>query len=80
MEALLEEGADLNETLNGRTALMVAAGSNPNPAVIGFLLENGADVAATDKEGATALDYAKNNKALHGTEAMLHLMPVATQG
>ncbi len=53
----LSEGADVNARcgiVNG-TALMEAAGSNPDPEVVKVLLANGADIHARDNLGGTAL-------------------------
>ena len=57
----------------GWTALHLAAAKNPNPAVIAALLEAGADAGARGEGGKTPFDYAKNNKALQGTEVYWRL-------
>jgi ankyrin repeat protein len=57
---LLSRGADPRTAgSRGWTPLMMAAASSrPNPAVVSLLVENGADVHATDDVGRTALDWA----------------------
>lgn len=54
----------------GWTPLTVAAYNNPNPKVLTVLLEAGADAKAKSNEGKTALDYARENEALKGTQAL----------
>ena len=49
---------------------MLAAEKNPNQDVLSTLLENNADVKAKSKAGKTALDYARGNEKLKGTEAL----------
>ena len=58
MKALLDAGADVNLRVNnGVTPLMAACG--PYPAAVRLLIENGAEVNATDEiENFTALMYA----------------------
>ncbi len=58
MKALIDAGADVNLRVNrGVTPLMAACG--PYPAAVRLLLENGAEVNATDEiENFTALMYA----------------------
>lgn len=50
--------------------MTVAAYNNPNPKVLTVLLEAGADAKAKSNEGKTALDYARENEALKGTQAL----------
>ncbi|MGA2641744.1 MAG: caspase family protein [Spirochaetia bacterium] len=58
-EALRQPGADVNARYTiGRTLLMAAAQSNPDPEVITTLLKAGADVNAKDEAGDTALMWA----------------------
>ena len=76
IRALVEAGADVNayeayET--GRTALIIAAQNNPEPGVILALLDAGAEPGLKDGEGRTALDYARANEDLRGTEALRRL-------
>jgi hypothetical protein len=63
---------------------MIAAQSNTDPQVLTLLLQvfespdpssrrTAKDLIATDDHGKTALDYAEENEALHGTEAMERL-------
>ena len=67
---MLENGADVNAVdMFGMTPLMQAATYNSNPKILRTLIENGADVAAKNKEGKTALDYAERNEKLKGTDA-----------
>ncbi len=56
---LIEAGADINaqDNYDQNTALIEAVSSPyPNKELIKFLLDNGADVSLTNKEGLTALD------------------------
>ncbi len=71
---LLKAGADIEARDNdGRTALMWAAGHNPNSEVIMALLKAGANANAKDSKEKTAFDYAKANKMLKGTDALRQL-------
>lgn len=55
LKALINAGADLNQTTNnGATALSLAA-INSSPKVLQLLIENGAKVNVADKQGRTAL-------------------------
>jgi hypothetical protein len=55
----LQNGSDVNARELGKTPLMLAAMGN-SPELINLLLDNGADINATDTfTGKTALDYAK---------------------
>jgi len=68
---LLKAGAELNaRNKDNTTALMFAAAKNPNPDVILALLNTGADVHIKDLSGRKAIDYARENKSLKGTEAL----------
>jgi ankyrin repeat protein len=40
-----------------------------HPGVLQALIENGADIDIKDKNGRRALDYAKDNEKLKGTDA-----------
>ena len=48
--------------------LLAAIGNTPE--VLTVLLEAGSDAKAKDGKGKTALDYAKENAKLKGTEAL----------
>jgi len=52
---------------------MHAARYNSNPEMTSPLLKAGADAKAKDSSGQTALDYAKNNYSLKGTDALKQL-------
>ncbi|MFU8830269.1 MAG: hypothetical protein ACNA8P_12660, partial [Phycisphaerales bacterium] len=69
---------------DGAHVLMMAAQSNPNPGILMLLLDmlespeekrltETIDLSETDDHGKTALDYAKQNQALPGTEALERL-------
>lgn len=70
VKMLIDAGADVNGvnvgTLHregrGASVLMWAAEYYNDPAIIPMLIEAGANPAATDKEGKTVFDYAKNNE------------------
>ena len=66
LRALLQQGADIEETVNGTTALMAAA-SHGEAAAVKLLLQFGANARRRDSDGANALDYAI--KGLAGLEA-----------
>ncbi len=72
---LLRAGADIKarENDNGMTSLMWAALANPNPEVITVLLKAGANAKTKDRQGLTALDYAKDNAELKGTDSYQQL-------
>lgn len=53
-----------------RTVLMIAAEHTIDAAVLHALLNAGADPAATDLNGNTALDYAQENAALSDSEVL----------
>jgi ankyrin repeat protein len=56
VQAAIDTGADVNVHSDYRSALMVAAAYNKNPAVITILLRAGAEMNATDEAyGMTAL-------------------------
>lgn len=62
VQVLLEAGAspDVADEIEGWTALMFASAEG-NTEVARVLLEHGADPSLKDKDGETALDFAKNN-------------------
>jgi hypothetical protein len=71
IDVLLKAGPDLNaRQQNGWTALMYAARSNGNPSVVTALLGAGADAKVMDNVGNKAIDYARGNKKLAGTDAL----------
>ena len=57
---------------------MLAAGVNPNAReIVEVLLDCEVNTTARDKEGRTAIDYAKNNPALADTETFWRLNNVS---
>ena len=74
VDSAVASGADVNASdKRGVTALMRAARFTPNPEVIERLLKLGADASYKNMFGRTALDVAKQNKTLKGTQAYLIL-------
>jgi len=53
--------------------IMFAARANRNPAVITTLLKAGAHATVNDEDCKTAVDYAKHNEKLEGTDALKQL-------
>ena len=77
---LLKAGADVNaKDEYGNTPLHAAAAVNENPEVISVLLKAGADVNAKAENGSTALDYARDNDGLKGTEVIKELGEASTR-
>ncbi|MDR1732400.1 MAG: hypothetical protein LBR61_09955 [Synergistaceae bacterium] len=74
---LVRAGASPNPELDGdgTTLLMgiVQVEHARAPELVEFLLDAGADAAAKDQEGKTALDYALENGVLDGTKALERL-------
>jgi len=69
IEALLKAGARIEDQDGlGRTALMAAAWGNSNPEVISALLKAGANRKIKANDGSFAVDYARNNPKLAGTD------------
>ncbi|MBQ6773099.1 MAG: ankyrin repeat domain-containing protein [Synergistaceae bacterium] len=69
----IEAGISVNlRSTLGNTALMYAACSN-SPEVVNILLDSGADPRIKNSEGAYAIDFAKKNQKLAGTEALRRL-------
>jgi len=56
---------------------MEAASKNHNPDVIIALLKAGANAKAKNNKGFSALDYAKANRSLDGTNALKQLEEVS---
>ena len=75
VQAAINKGADIKDrdTEYGATPLACAAEQNPNPEVITTLLKAGANAKVKDNDGKTALDYAKKNDKLEGTDALKQL-------
>ncbi|GHT01743.1 hypothetical protein AGMMS50276_30410 [Synergistales bacterium] len=74
IEAAIKGGADVNARNEyGHTVLIIAARSNPNSEVIALLLKGGADANIRNKSGKRAIDYARENSRLKGTEALRQL-------
>ena len=71
--ACLAAGADVNDANFGDndTPLHLAASSNENPAVIGLLLEAGADLEAREVAGETPLHFAAGSANAVAVEALL---------
>ena len=69
VKKFIEYGANVNESSNGVSPLMLAARYN-QVEIIKFLLEKGADVSAKDERGYNAFKYAEMSKA---TDALLLL-------
>lgn len=63
IKLLVASGADVNRCVDplGMTALMAAAKGGTDGSVVSLLLRLGADPAAVDLLGRTALDYARNS-------------------
>lgn len=57
---LVHYGCEINQHLS-YTPLINAVINQADPEMIGFLLENGADISIKDSEGRTAMDIAKAN-------------------
>ncbi len=78
MKLLIEAGADINKQtagFNDITALVAAVGARNNAAeMLSVLLEAGADVNIKTRDGKRAIDFARNNASLAGTEPFLRLV------
>lgn len=72
VKKFIEYGADVNETTNGTTPLMLAARYN-RVEIIKLLLDKGARLETKDEKGFTALKYAEISKA---NEAIAYLKQV----
>ena len=62
VQKFIEYGADVNDNLNGLSALMLAARYN-RVEIIKLLLDNGAKRNALDEHGRSALYYAEASKS-----------------
>mgnify|MGYP003682974095 FL=1 len=62
VKKMIQFGENVNKTSNGKTPLMYAARYN-RVKIVNLLLENGAKLDYKDKNGHTAIDYAKISKA-----------------
>ncbi|WP_162014354.1 ankyrin repeat domain-containing protein [Kordia algicida OT-1] len=62
VKKMIQFGENVNKTSNGKTPLMYAARYN-RAKIANLLLENGAKLDYKDKNGRTAIDYAKISKA-----------------
>ncbi|GHV34642.1 hypothetical protein FACS1894187_05650 [Synergistales bacterium] len=71
---LLKNGSDVNaQSEDGWTALMVAAMETTNSKIITLLLKAGADAQMRNTDGKRAIDYAKGNIRIKGTDAFKQL-------
>ncbi len=66
VELLIQSGAQVNriDTVEGWTALMVAAAEGHQP-VVEVLLRHGADIEITDQDGDAAIDHARKRGQTH---------------
>jgi ankyrin repeat protein len=64
---------DIQNELNGRTALMYAA-LNDHAAIVKILVEAGADMEITDNNGLPARQLVENSQG-HNKDAILSLLP-----
>tara|TARA_R110000787_G_scaffold70646_15_gene157111 strand:- start:5021 stop:5470 length:450 start_codon:yes stop_codon:yes gene_type:complete len=62
VEALIENGQNLNEVSSGLTPLMFAARHN-RVSILKALIKNGAKLKVKSRKGETALDWAKKSNA-----------------
>ncbi len=77
LAALIERGANLGaRTRAGLTALIMAARGN-GPAIVGMLLDAGADAKVKDSYGNTALSYARYNSQLANTSTLRRLEEIS---
>ena len=73
IRALIDAGASVNaKTFENQSVLMAAAANsyNPNPDVIVILLNAGANAKLKNNSGMRAIDYARENPKLKGTQAL----------
>ena len=69
VKKFIEYGADVNESSNGMTPLMIAARFN-KVEIISLLISKGARVDDKDEKGFTALKYAELSKATEAISAL----------
>lgn len=70
VRTFIKNGVNVNfKDSEGKTALMVAAFFNSEPEVIRVLIEAGADVGIKDEKGYFAINYARENHDIYGTDA-----------
>lgn len=67
-KSLDEMNDEINGSETGMTPLMIAGRYNSSPAIIEFLLQNGADVSLRDNKGKTVLDHAQENPNIYQTD------------
>jgi ankyrin repeat protein len=81
ISVLLKAGAEVNAKNNdyGFTPLQFAARLNENPEVISVLLKAGADPNLRNIDGRSALDYARKNESLQGSDALKALEEATSQ-
>lgn len=70
VKKFIEYGANVNETSNGLTPLMLAARYN-NVEIVKLLLEKGANKRFKDENGYDALKYAEMSKAADALELLM---------
>lgn len=69
VKKFIEYGADVNETSNGLTPLMMAARFN-KAEIVTLLLAKGAKIDTKDERGLTAMKYAELSKANEAIAAL----------
>lgn len=74
LRALLAGGGEITPNANGVTPLIYAARTSRTPVVVSTLLTLGADARVTGAWGKTALDWARVNTSLKGTDALQRLI------
>ena len=74
VNALIEAGADDLTDNEGKTALIHATSSDDsNHETVNALIDAGSNVKHKDNSGRMALDYARDNPDLKGTDALKRL-------
>jgi ankyrin repeat protein len=69
VKKFIEYGADVNQSSDGVTPLMLAARFN-HVEIVKLLLEKGASIETKDEKGYTAIEYAKMSKATAALELL----------